>query len=257
MKQVLQMRKNHEQTDQLRDLTIKAIFFDLDHTLIDCESADLKTYEIVSQIARSTAVTIHTPALIHEFRKLLGDIPFDPEGIIDVHTWRTGLWQKALAIQGINHPDLPKQLNTVFHNERLAFYLFAPNVYVMIKDLLQSYTGIIITNGDATIQRPKLAACNAESLFGSNVIVGGEEPDEKPHPTIFYKACEMANCVPDEAMMVGDRLKTDISGGILAGLGATVWVNPKNLPVYDNDPIPDFQVLSVLELPSILEHLRK
>jgi len=251
------MRKNHEQIVRSKNITIKAIFFDLDHTLVDCESADLKTYEIVSKIARSTVAHIHTPALIHEFRKLLGDVPFDPQGIIDVHAWRTGLWKKALAFQNIDHPDLPEQINTAFHHERLAFYVFTPAVRTMVKELLQSYTGIIITNGDAAIQRPKLAACQAEDLFGSNLIVGGEEPEEKPHPAIYHKACDMANCSPDEAMMVGDRLKADISGGIHAGLGATVWVNPKNEPVHATDPIPDFQVVSVLELPSILNHLKK
>ena len=257
MKWVLQMRKNHEQIGRSKNINIKAIFFDLDHTLVDCDSADLKTYEIVSKIARSTVANIHTPALIHEFRKLLGKVPFDPQGIIDVHAWRTDLWKKALAFQDIDHQDLAEQLNTTFHNERLAFYVFTPAVRTMVKALLQSYTGIIITNGHATIQRPKLASCQAEKLFGSNLIVGGEQPEEKPHPAIFHKACKMANCAPDEAMMVGDRLKADISGGINAGLGATVWVNPKNEPVHENDPIPDFQVVSVLELPSILNLLRK
>jgi len=238
-------------------MTIKAIFFDLDHTLVDCESADLKTYEIISKIARSTVFDIHTPALIHEFRRLLVQMPFDPEGVINVHEWRTGLWQKALAFQNIDHPDLSKQLNSAFHNERLAFYTFSPDVHAMLQALLQSYKGIIITNGDATIQRPKLTACQAEALFGSNIIVGGEEPHEKPHPSIYFKACEMAHCEPHEAIMIGDRLKTDIQGGINAGLGASIWVNPKNDPILDNDCIPHYQIVSVIELPSILNHLDK
>jgi len=251
------MHKNHKQIGVSKDITIKAIFFDLDHTLVDCESADLQTYEIVSKIARSTVFKIHTPSLIHDFRKLFNEIPFDPEGIIDVHVWRVGLWKKALAIQNIDHPDLPEQLNNAFHGERLAFYVFTPDVHAMLQELLKSYTGIIITNGDASIQRPKLDACKAEALFGSNIIVGGEELYEKPHPSIYLKACEMANCEPYEAIMVGDRLKTDILGGINAGLGANVWVNPKNEPVNDNDPIPDYQIVSVIELPSILNHLNK
>jgi len=247
------MRKNHKP----KDTTIKAIFFDLDHTLVDCESADLRTYEILSKLARSCVFDIQTPALIHEFRKFLIETPFDPQGIIDVHVWRTGLWKKALAIQDIDHPDLPEQLNNAFHHERLAFYVFTPDVKTMLQELLQTYTGIIITNGDAAIQRPKLAACNAEALFGSNIIIGGEEPHEKPHPSIYFKACEMAKCEPCEAIIVGDRLKTDIQGGINAGLGATVWVNPKNEPVKEDALIPNYQVVSVIELPSIMKHINQ
>jgi N-acylneuraminate-9-phosphatase len=251
------MHKNHKQIGIPQGTTIKAIFFDLDHTLVDCESADWRTYEILSKLARSSVFDIKTPALIHAFRKLLIETPFDPQGIIDVHVWRTGLWKKALAIQNVDHPDLPEQLNNAFHNERLAFYIFTPDVKTMLQELLQTYTGIIITNGDTAIQRPKVSACNAEALFGSNIIIGGEERHEKPHPSIFFKACEMAKCDPCEAMIVGDRLKTDIQGGINAGLGATVWVNPKNEPVKEDTLIPDYQVLSVIELPSILKHINK
>lgn len=250
------MHKNNRKNEISKDISVKAIFFDLDHTLVDCETADLRTYEIIAQIARSTVFDMYTPALIHDFRQLLVAAPFDPQGIIDVHTWRTGLWKKALAIQNINHPDLPERLNQAFHGERLAFYAFTPDIHAMLKKLLQDYTGIIITNGDATIQRPKLAACKAEELFGSNIIVGGEEKHEKPHPSIFLKACELAQCKPNEAIMVGDRLKTDILGGFNAGLGATVWVNPKNEPIKDNNPIPHFQIVSMMELPSIMAHLK-
>jgi N-acylneuraminate-9-phosphatase len=245
------MHRNH------KDILIKAIFFDLDHTLVDCDTADLRTYEIVSKIARSTVFDIQTPALIDEFRKLLIQTPFDPKGVINVHEWRTGLWKKALTLQNINHPNLPAQLNAAFHNERLAFFTISPDVYAMLQLLLQSYAGIIITNGDAAIQRPKLAACKAESLFGSNIIVGGEEDHEKPHPSIYFKACEMAHCEPHEAIIVGDRFKTDIQGGINAGLGAAIWVNPKNEPALENDAIPLYQIVSVIELPSILNHLDK
>jgi FMN phosphatase YigB (HAD superfamily) len=241
------MRNNHKK--------IKAIFFDLDHTLVDCESADLRTYEIISRIARSTVFDIHTPALIHDFRQFLIETPFDPEEIINVHEWRTRLWQNALARQNIEHPDLPEMLNNAFHNERLIFYVFTPDVHAMLQELLKDYSGIIITNGDSSIQRPKLAACQAQELFGSNIIVGGEEDQEKPHPSIYQKACKMVNCKACEAIMVGDRLNTDIAGGINADLAATVWVNPKNEPILDRHPIPNYQIVSVLELPSILNHL--
>jgi len=250
------MHKSHNQNRILKDIHIKAIFFDLDHTLVDCESADLRAYEIVSRIARSTVFDIHTPALIHDFRQRLIATPFDPEGVVDVHVWRTGLWKQSCDIQQINHPELPEQLNTAFHQERLNFYVFMPDVHAMLKELLLTYAGVIITNGDKAIQRPKITACHAKNTFGSNIIIGGEELEEKPHPSIFHKACKMANCAPHEAIMVGDRLSTDIQGGINAGLGATVWVNPKNDTLDENGPIPNFQIVSVIELPSILNHLK-
>ncbi|MBF0453091.1 MAG: HAD-IA family hydrolase [Candidatus Magnetomorum sp.] len=236
--------------------SLKAIFFDLDNTLVDCRTADIRTYEILSILARKKQVNINTPQLIQCFQHLLIDVPFDPEGIIPVHPWRTGLWEKALHNQEIDDPILAEHLDTAFHSERLAYYTFIPGTQKMLDTLLPAYTGVIITNGDSEIQRPKLAACNAGKYF-HHIVVGGEEPFEKPDPSIFYTACDLAKCCPDEAIMIGDSLKADIQGGLDSGLAATIWVNPENKEMPEQGPIPHKQVVSILELPSIINTLEK
>ena len=40
----------------------------------------------------------------------------------------------------------------------------------------------------------------------------------KPFPTLFQIALERANCLPGEALMIGDRLETDIQGAQELGL---------------------------------------
>jgi len=45
----------------------------------------------------------------------------------------------------------------------------------------------------------------------------------KPEPPIFKTALERLGCRPQEAAMVGDGLKTDIQGGLAAGM-VTVWL---------------------------------
>lgn len=37
-----------------------------------------------------------------------------------------------------------------------------------------------------------------------------EEPNMKPHQNIFLKACKIVGCKPEESIMVGDTIKTDI-----------------------------------------------
>lgn len=49
------------------------------------------------------------------------------------------------------------------------------------------------------------------------VVVG------KPEPPIFRAALERLGCRPEEAAMVGDGLRTDIQGGLAAGM-LTVWL---------------------------------
>ena len=64
----------------------------------------------------------------------------------------------------------------------------------------------IITNGHHRVQRDKLEACSAYTLF-ENIIVGGEEVlagrKEKPDRGIFMKACKYVGCLPSEAIHVG------------------------------------------------------
>lgn len=46
----------------------------------------------------------------------------------------------------------------------------------------------------------------------------------KPDPEIFRLACEAVDCAPDEVLMVGDDLTSDVLGALGAGLRA-VWLN--------------------------------
>lgn len=52
--------------------------------------------------------------------------------------------------------------------------------------------------------------------------------------------------------MVGDKLETDILGGIRADLGGTVWVPLNPDSIEDPDPNPDYVIESVMELPRLL-----
>jgi N-acylneuraminate-9-phosphatase len=47
-------------------------------------------------------------------------------------------------------------------------------------------------------------------MFCTGLLGCVEEPNQKPHKDIFLKACKLAGCNPEETMMVGDNLKTDI-----------------------------------------------
>lgn len=84
------------------------------------------------------------------------------------------------------------------------------------------------------------------------ILVSGDLTCEKPEPAIFHLACHQLNVSPDQCIMVGDRLDTDIAGGRTAGLAATVWI-----PLTDGAEVPlqtappDFILKHVLDLASL------
>ena len=56
-----------------------------------------------------------------------------------------------------------------------------------------------------------------------------------------------------KAVIVGDRLSSDILGGINAGI-KTCWFNPKRLPGKEDIPA-DYEIHALSELPELLEKI--
>lgn len=142
------------------------------------------------------------------------------------------------------------------HQELKRYSILSAFLFQMVQRLHKFGIKVgIITNGHFLVQRNKLKACKADLLFDT-ILVGGEEPNQKPHKSIFLKACSLAGCNPEETIMVGDNLKTDIQGAQNAGFLATVWVNLHNLEdLPAGGATPDHVISNILELPELLKTL--
>lgn len=79
---------------------------------------------------------------------------------------------------------------------------------------------------------------------------------EKPDREIFMRALEQADCRPEDAVMIGDRLDNDIFPAKEIGF-KTIWlrqgISCKQEPVTD-DYVPDWEVSSFNELLDIFEN---
>ncbi|KAJ7199720.1 hypothetical protein O6H91_Y497300 [Diphasiastrum complanatum] len=239
---------------------VRAVFFDLDDTLVLTHSATSAAYHALQAFL---STRLHSPAaadavdgdaLVRHFDRSLETQPWDPSNQIDVTEWRAGLWSKALQAQGIQDIELARELQTCFDKERLLAFQWAAGVEVIVKNLLAQGVKVgLITNGHMKVQRAKLRACKADELF-EIILVGGEEANEKPHKDIFVKACDLAGCKPEEAIMIGDNLKTDIQGGLNAGFQGTIWVNIHNLekvPIESGQP--HYIISKIGDLPEVLK----
>lgn len=68
----------------------------------------------------------------------------------------------------------------------------------------------------------------------------------------FEAACRQAGCKPEELMHVGDSLDSDIQGARAVG-AVSVWLNRKRTAT-DSDMRPDFEIHSLAEIETILNH---
>ena len=103
----------------------------------------------------------------------------------------------------------------------------------------------LITNGDLAFQLRKVTAVGLDARV-EHVIASGEVGAAKPDPAIFRHACSLFGVRPDEAVYVGDRLRTDAIGAAAAGLTG-VWLDRTGIAptVEDDDAAQEAGVLRI------------
>jgi len=185
---------------------IKAIFFDLDNTLIPTRKGDEKACEKLSAILQTKygltneIADTTTAKFLQEFRSC----PDNTQTTLD--SWRSHLWTQAL-------PQNMKYLNEKIYKQWLQLrykYVTISNEYeILLRNLRKHYRIGLITNGPSNAQWEKVNKLNLNILF-DGILVSGDLPWEKPNPNIFYMACNLLNVQPNESIMIGDKMETDI-----------------------------------------------
>ncbi|KAJ1452719.1 HAD-like domain-containing protein [Pelagophyceae sp. CCMP2097] len=230
----------------------RALAFDLDDTLVETSAIDGVAILRAAEFAvEQSSSSLSAEACAAAFAALLGAEPFPPNGA-PLRQWREALWRRALQADGAAvDEELAAEAHARWCAGRLAAFRFEPPVAAMLQRLARTYALVLVTNGHADVQRPKLAACGAAAYFGDRILVSGEEPEAKPARSIFDAALRRLGCAANETIMVGDSLSCDVDGALSAGYAAAVWVRR---PGQDAAPQPAnvFVIENVLELEQLL-----
>ncbi|KAF5292935.1 hypothetical protein FQA39_LY13815 [Lamprigera yunnana] len=134
---------------------------------------------------------------------------------------------------------------------RFAYLAITPEIKLLINKLRPNYMLGLITNGPSNAQWEKINLLKLRDYFDI-ILVSGDLPWEKPNQRIFQKACDYLGVEPYKCIMVGDKIETDILGGIQAKLGGTVWVPLSSADIESNQHYPDCIIQTVIDLPSLL-----
>lgn len=92
----------------------------------------------------------------------------------------------------------------------------------------------ILSNGFTEMQYIKMESAGI-SFYFDKVILSDKVGVNKPHPDIFTYALTEIGVKPENIIMVGDNLFTDIGGAYNSGLDQ-IWYNPKNKSSEDFEP---------------------
>lgn len=257
-----------------------AVFFDLDDTLLwdarsveesfraTCETAAAKTgvdpqalEEAVRREARALYETYDTYAFtamigINPFEALWGQFTVGEQPEFRrmaqlVPGYRKESWQKGLLALGIEDEELAQQLADQFGAERRARPHVYEETYQVLNELKGRYKLLLLTNGCPGLQQEKLDSVPELAPYFDEIVISGSFGKGKPDPSIFEHALSRLNLSPQDAVMVGDKLSTDIIGGLTAGL-KTVWINRNDRPKHSNIE-PDYEIKHLSELHAILD----
>jgi len=134
-----------------------------------------------------------------------------------------------------------------------------PHVDEVLRELKQRYKLGIITNTVTSRERHvrmALRRIGLEQYFDivlTSVDIGCNKPDEK----IFLQALEALKVRPEEAVMVGNRISTDILGANKVGMKTVLFKWNERYPEEAKSPLeqPTRIISSLKELPKVLSDI--
>ncbi|WP_010647870.1 HAD family hydrolase [Oceanobacillus massiliensis] len=257
---------------------IKAVFFDLDDTLLWDEKSVKDAFENTCQIAagkygidpdelemsvRKNARELYEAYDTYDFTKLIGINPF--EGLwaefLDegeefaklkeiAPAYRKESWTRGLADLGIVDNQLGRELAEAFPRERKKTALLFEDAIEVLEELKGNYRLLLLTNGSPSLQNTKMDLTPELLPYFDQILISGEFGKGKPDPAIFEHALERMALKNDEVIMVGDNLNTDILGAERAGIDS-VWIN-RHQKVKDK-VVPTWEISGLNYLLPIIE----
>lgn len=203
---------------------IKAIFFDLDDTLVDSKKAQYnaicdfkKLYSEFDKIKDIDFANIWNKITIEIYEKY-------HSRKISFEELRIGRMKGLFSNYSINISD--EEAEQKFRDYKSVYeknWILFDDAKEVLEHLKSKYKLVIISNGDGKWQRKKIEHTGLNKYF-SDIIISSEVGYSKPEKEIFDIASNIVNLKPANCVMIGDIFKVDIQGALNAGMKA-IWVN--------------------------------
>jgi putative hydrolase of the HAD superfamily len=226
---------------------IKVVFFDLDDTLVDTSRlAEMARRNAIENMVRH-GLPVDFDIAYQELLELISEYGSNFSRHFDY------------LLRRLDLPSNPKWVAAgviAYHNTKFAYLRTVKGVRRVLLDLQRAgYRLGIITDGDPIKQWEKILRLELDAYF-DEVFISDYLGVKKPHRKIFEKALKKMGIEPSEAVMVGDRLYSDIYGAKQVGMN-TVWFRygkraDKELEYID---YADFTIENLEEVPRIVRGL--
>ena len=226
------------------------ILLDADDTLFDYDRAESVALERAFLEMEIGFESRYLP----EYRRINGEIWREFErGAIAQADLKSERFRRLFEALGLDAD--PAAFSAVYLSKLAEGHFLIDGAEEVVKELRGSVGLLLITNGLAGVQRPRLAASAIRGCF-DGVVISEEIGVSKPDGRIFNHAFELMGGPPkDHVLMVGDSLTSDMRGGSDYGID-TCWVNPTGKPRPEGIRIT-YEIARIAELPQIIGGLQR
>lgn len=228
---------------------IKYLFLDLDNTILDfnkAESIAIRKTMAAYGLEPTDALAARYSAINDLHWKALERGEMTRDQVV------TGRFAVFFGENGITVD--PAAVARTYEQFLSTGHWFLPGAEETVKQkLFGKYKLYLASNGTAVVQKGRMTSADLYPYFEQS-FVSQELGHNKPSKAYFDAAfARIPGFDPDECLMVGDSLTSDILGGKNAGL-RTVWVNPghKTAPEHLK---PDYEIEFLADLPALLEEI--
>lgn len=244
---------------------LTTLLLDLDETLCDTTGANNKALalmaeqfsELFPQTSDEHAQAFAQSYIKGIYRELDQRYQALLLPVVNEEAFRLELIRLICADMGIT--TLPENTEAIlqrcFDDARTRFFDFFPGIEAWLAELRQHFTLGVITNGPEFSQVVKVDRVNLRERVDF-VIIGGQEPEQKPHKSIFDKALELAGCETHEVLHIGDSLAADIQGANNAGIDS-VWISHSQELPNSSQAVPTHIIENPLQLPELIAQLKQ
>ncbi len=221
------------------------LLFDLDHTLFDFDASEEAAF--AATLAR---VGIESPnGHMETFTEINVALWADVErGVLTPNQVRTLRFEQLIERTGID-ADVTTMADDYVtglgeHGDLL------PGAREILDELSPRATLALISNGIGEVQRARIARLGLERYFAA-IVISGEVGTAKPGTGIFdIVFAELDQPDKPTALMIGDSLSSDITGGANYGID-TCWLTPDGSS--KESSIATYRVTALGEIPPIVE----
>lgn len=223
----------------------RTIFLDLDDTLLDFGAAER------TAIRRTFAqVGVEPTETLLERYHVLNLLQWEAFERGEITRDEVLVRRFALLFRELGLALDPHAVEDIYRGYLGVGHYFVEGAVELLEALAPHYDLYLASNGVADTQYSRLESAGISHYF-KEIFISETTGHHKPERGYFdYCFVRIPNFVPEQALIVGDSLTSDIRGGKNAGI-RTCWFNPSGKPPRA-DILPDFEIRHLSELPTLL-----